>query len=280
MKINELYQQISLLLQKSFIDNPKNEAAILICFVLNIEKKDFILLQNERQLTNKQIKQVTKLAKERLKGRSIAELINKKDFYDLEFFVTKDVLIPRPETELLIELTLPLFKKDQEIDILEIGVGSGAISLVLATKFINAKIDAIDISKKALSITKINIIKNNIQIDKINLIKSDFFKFSPKKQYDLIISNPPYIPQKEVENLIKNKIVSDPKIALAGGKDGLVFYKKLKEFGLKFLKSSGFIVFEHGIGQREDIKNIFGNDFKIECFDDLAGIDRAFVIQK
>jgi release factor glutamine methyltransferase len=282
MTINDaLLKANEILKNKDFIENPALESSILICFALNIDQKELIIVKDKKVISLKDWNKIKSLLKKRLKRITIAHILNKKYFYDGEFYVDKNVLTPRPETELLVDIIKNNFKMDESLTILDIGTGSGNICISCAKYFTNAKIDALDISSKALKIVYKNIKRNNVDEDKINLIHKNIFKFIPHKKYDIIVSNPPYIKKETAKQLIKNKIICDPLISLDGGKDGLLFYRRLLIIAERCLKIGGMMFLEHGQGQRLDIISIFDKrNFFIKTYDDLSGIDRALQIIK
>jgi release factor glutamine methyltransferase len=280
MTISEAYiYAVSKLTNVKFIENPKTEAEILILSVLNIDRKDFILEKDKKEVNSYSVFLLNSLLKKRIRGKSISGIIGKKYFYDDEFIVDMNVLIPRPETELLVETALNSMYSFLPRNILDIGTGSGIIAITLSRHFPDSTIDAIDKSLKALKIAKKNIASKNIS--NVNPIRADFFKYRPSKKYDLIVSNPPYIPRSEVKILLKEKVVSDPEISLDGGKDGLDFYRCLKIFSDIFLNTNGFLIMEHGKGQRESIIRLFdGKSYETTCYNDHSEIDRIIRINK
>lgn len=280
MTIQDAYKKSIELLQKDFIINPVLEARLLLTHVLNIEQKDFILNKNKKEISGYKLKELKKILKKRLRGKSVASLINKSYFYDLELLVNDNVLIPRPETELIIDIIIDKFDKNSKLSILDIGTGSGNIAITLAKYFPFSKIEAIEKSKSSIKVAKKNIDKYNISEKKISLIRSDFFHYSTDKKYDIIVSNPPYIKTKVVKELIKKKLVSDPVRTLDGGKQGLDFYYNLSIFADKNLKKNGWMILEHGYDQRERVLEIFTDKkFINEVYDDLAGLNRIIAIR-
>ena len=279
MIISDCYKNIVNILKINRIDSPEIEAKLIIQLVTNLKNNDFILLKDKIVIDDIIANKIDNIVKKRINSKNIQSLLGNWEFYGYRFIVNKDVLIPREETELLISIAIDnLNDNRKEYKVLEVGVGSGIISIILAKNIKNIKIDGIDISKKALYIAKKNIFLHKLE-DKIDLINVDLFDFIPQKRYDLIISNPPYIKESETISLIKDKKLQDPFIALSGGKDGLDFYRKLEKLARDFLEDGGKLIFEHGMGQRESIKKIF-KDYNIKVYDDLNGIDRAFLVIK
>lgn len=212
-------------------------------------------------------------------GKPIQYVLGHVNFFDNKFYVNKNVLIPRFETEELVEKTIEYVKKyfNEPIDIIDLGCGSGVIGLTLENKLSTNSVDLIDISKDALEVTNKNCGNLN---SKANVIESDFFSNVDKK-YDLIISNPPYIKtNEEIENIVKE---NEPHLALYAGEDGLDCYKKILENIKPHMKEKCIIAFEIGCDQKEDIINLINkylDDVKIETKKDLSNRDRMIFIFK
>jgi release factor glutamine methyltransferase len=259
MFLNSFYQNItSLFSLLPFIDNPKLEARILICHFANMSREDFFLNLNIYNINDSLEKKICEAAERRISGKSISSIIGYKDFYDCTFFVDDNVLIPRSDTELIVERAIEIIKKNNLINIIDIGTGPGTILITLIKHCEKIKADAVEISEKALELCYKNIIHNIKNDDRINLINEDFFSFKTDKKYDLIISNPPYIPKKTAENIRLEHTADDPLISLAGGETGMDFYHAIKDFAVTNLNNSGYIILEHGYDQRESVKkNIF-----------------------
>jgi len=280
MTLKDAYNKAIFLLQKEHIKNPSLEARLIISYILKIDQKQFILKIEKDKINFYQWFLVRLKIRKRLTGISMAYIIHRKYFYDSELYINRSVLIPRPETELLIEIILKNVDKKRFYYILEIGTGSGNISIELAKKIENCRIESIDKSFFALIVAKKNIVGNNISARKIKLEKKNIFKFRSDKKYDIIVSNPPYIETKQVEYLKNKRIVSDPFESLNGGKTGLDFYHTLKYLALENLSENGFMIFEHGFDQKENILKIFDDEkFSCNCFKDLNNLDRAIVIR-
>lgn len=280
MRLNDLHLKITDLLNRPFIDNPKLESKIFICKVLKISTEEFLLQRNVKEVDKNDEKKIFALARRRISGKSCAELVGEKEFYGMKFEVSQDVLIPRSDTELLIDIFLENCKDEGYKKVLEIGSGSGIIPIVIASKTDNLVIDSIDISSKAVKIARKNMILNNISPDKIKFFRKNALNFKPKYCYDFIVSNPPYIATDDTKRLLKSKTIDDPQIALDGGKDGLKFYRIIKILGDKYLKNGGKIILEHGFDQKDDLISIFSDGYKPLCFKDLAGLDRAVLFEK
>ena len=224
---------------------------------------------------------ILEIAQKRVETKApIQHLIGYSRFMGEKYIVNSNVLIPRDETEILVNCAYELIKNHQnKLDILDIGVGSGCISCALAKKLKDKEIEilGVDISTDALEVAIENVSKLDL-VRKVILRKSDIYsKIRPIEKFDLIISNPPYIPIKERDNLQNEVKNFDPELALfAQDDDGVEFYKKIIDGAVNCLKPNGFIAFELGINQAQIVKNMLEKDFKnIEIINDLAGIGRV-----
>ena len=207
----------------------------------------------------------------------VAYLTNSKDFWRNEFYVDKRVLIPRPDTEILIEVALNILKEKKINSFLEVGVGSGCIILSILSEIIHLKGTGIDISQKALDVCKINSKKLNLY-NRVKLFKSDIDKFNYGK-YDLVISNPPYICKSDLGNLMKDVVGYEPEIALNGGNDGALEIRKIIKKSSKLLKKNGRLVLEIGHNQRIKVSEILKNNgfFIQKVIKDLGQKNRCIV---
>jgi release factor glutamine methyltransferase len=215
----------------------------------------------------------------RKSGRSMAAILGFRDFYDLRFEVDDNVLIPRPETEFLVEYVLNLDCAEKKMRVLDVGAGSGTICVTVAKHKPTWNVEAVEVSNEAVEILKRNIEINNVNV---SVIEKDFFKFEPALSYDLILSNPPYIPTEDVTQLLKRHDADDPVLALDGGADGLIFYRELKSFAEKFLEKDGLLIMEHGFDQKDAMHKIFDDTSfcVIETLKDYAELDRITAVRK
>lgn len=276
-------------LKKAGAKAPSLDAEVLLAHVLHIDRLRLPLLDNFVISTEKSLK-YEDLIKRRIQHEPVAYIINKKEFYSIEFYVDENVLIPRPETEILVESALEIieknYSKENPISILEIGTGSGIISCLLAEFVPNAKIIATDISEGALEVAQRNCSQKEFT-DKIEFIKSDLYSELDKERYKnyfhIIVSNPPYVSEVDYDKLAPDITEYEPVEALIGGKTGAEFTKKLIEEGIQFLKEKGCIILETGYNLSEEIKKIVSNlnmDFSTSFIKDLQNIDRVAVILK
>ena len=236
-----------------------------------------IVLNSNIKLSDKEIIQYNKLIEQRSKKKPIAYITGKKEFWKYEFFVNKDVLVPRPDTEIIVEQTLKLTKNKSRIKVLDIGIGSGCILLSILKERKCFYGTGIDICKKTLDICKVNIKKFNL-INRIKLFKSDVDNFSYGK-YDLVISNPPYIKKFDLKYLEKDVYDYEPKLALDGGIDGLFEIKKVICNSYKFIKKNGILILEIAFDQTDKVKKILRkNGYYIkDVVKDLANNNRCII---
>lgn len=258
-----------------------NETELLFTDVLNCDRLSLYLNRDTVLDKNKSIL-LSSILKRRILGEPIQYILGKVEFMGLEFKVNKDVFIPRPETEILVEIAINIVKllSCQTVKLLDIGTGSGNIAVSLAKFLPRARIYATEISKQALEVAKDNAKSNNVEI---NFIQSDLFNNYELRtnNYELIISNPPYIATSEIE-LLQPEIRYEPRIALDGDKDGLDFFRRIIKEAPKYLKENGFLIMEMGFNQAESVKNIFQNSpgFEIiEVVKDYNNIERVIVAQ-
>ena len=222
MKVLENLRDGCQILKGLNISSYEIDCEILMSQTLNVSREE-LLLNLEKEVSNKEKEKYFNLIKRRKKNEPIAYLINNKNFWKEKFIVDKNVLIPRPDSEHLVEQALRIIKKDQSKRILDIGVGSGCLAISVLKERPYCKCDAIDASKKALKLAKINANLHQLN-NRIKFYKRDVDNFYFDK-YDLIISNPPYIKKHKIKYL--GAINYEPKIALDGGLDGLEVIKKL-----------------------------------------------------
>ena len=246
------------------------DIAPLLSLVLEKSNTE-LYAQSDYALNSKQQQQLLSLIQQREQGTPFAYLSGKKGFYHLDFKVTKDTLIPRPETELLIDITLDLFKKNQKITVLDLGTGSGIIAVTLADINPRWKVSATDFSQAALDVAK-----SNTTAD-INFTQGSWFDATPGQTFDLVISNPPYIEENDahLDDLTYELIT-----ALTAGKDGLDDIRIIIDNAPEYLNKDGYLLLEHGFDQQEKIVNLLSEKFhNIKTFKDYNNNDRAVIAQ-
>ena len=279
MNIQLAIQHGTNILTDKRINTAKLDAEILMAKTLKKDRK-FIILNNNKDLEDKNLKYFNKLIKERASRKPIAHLINKKFFWNNEFFVNKNTLIPRPDTEVIVEQVLKLTKHKNMMNILDIGVGSGCILLSILKERKNFYGTGIDISKNALDICKINAKSLNVD-GRTKFYKSDIDKFV-EGNYDLIISNPPYIKSCELKYLESDVIKFEPKLALDGGVDGLSEIRKVIKKSSELIKKNGKFILEIGFNQKKKVVKLLKKEgfYTNYTLKDLSLKDRCIVSTK
>ena len=267
------------ILKNKSINSAKLDSEILLASVIDKDRK-YLILNNDQNIKEKNLINFQKLINKRSFREPIAYLTNKKHFWNYKFFVTKDTLIPRPDTELIVEQILKLTKSKTKMKILDIGVGSGCILLTILKERKNFYGVGVDISKKCLNISKIN--AKNLEVSsRVKFFKSDVDKFDQGK-YDLIVSNPPYIKKTNLKYLEKDVVNFEPKLALDGGLDGLSEIRKVITKSSELIKKNGKFILEIGFDQKNKVINLLKDKgFYINSISkDLAKNDRCIVSTK
>lgn len=259
-------------LKDSLYTDPIKESRFILSFLLN-KDLSFILINPDYELEEKIAEDFTNIIIKRQAGQPLAYLLKTANFYGRDFYVDQRVLIPRWDTENLVEQVVDLAKTLESPEILEIGAGSGAISITMGLEIPEAKISGVDISDEALEVCNINL--ERYKNSKVKFFKSNLYE-NISDQYDIIVSNPPYIKRSDLEDL-QREVKNEPLNALDGGEDGLDFYREIIKFAKDYLKESAYLVFELGAGQYKDVKNILlANNFStIGYKKDLQGIIRV-----
>lgn len=259
------------------IDEASLKTRILLASILSCNREELIIKTEE--ILKKEDEEKFLDGIERIsKGYPVEYITNTKEFMKMKFFVDENVLIPRYDTEVLVEEVLKIAKNENKKEILELCTGSGIIAISLAKYLEDAKIIATDVSEEALNIAKRNA-RSLGQEERIKFVKSDMFEKINRK-FDIIVSNPPYIKTDIIEEY---SLEYEPKIALDGGEDGLKFYRIIIEEGYKYLNEGGFIILEIGYDQKEEVIEIAktSNQYKnVTCVKDLNGNDRVIIVQR
>ena len=262
------------------LENADIDARLLVEFFTSTTRKDEIL-NPDLQVNDEALQQLNKAIFDRLNGKPVYRIIGKREFYGIEFHLSADTLEPRDDTEALVDLVLPevRFMADRygEAEIVDMGTGTGAIAIALLVNVHELKTTAVDISDDALKTALLNAQSAGVA-DRFSSLKSDWF-FNLSGKFDMIISNPPYIPENQMTSLAIEVKEYDPLRALAGGQDGLDFYRKLAEGSRPFLKPHGMVAVEIGKGQEEDVIALFSeNGFELKkTRKDLNGVLRALL---
>ena len=275
---NTLNEGINIL-KKNKISNPQLDSEILLSNSIKKDKKHIIL--NPKEILNLEQTEIFKnLIERRKKGEPVAYLINKKDFWKDEFFVNKDVLIPRPDTELIIEQVLKIYSKNSQLQVLDIGTGSGCILLSILKERPNFYGIGIDISKKSIKVSKLNAKQLNLT-NRVKFFHSSIDNFKLGK-YDLIVSNPPYIKLFNLRYLEKDVINFEPKLALSGGFDGFSKIRKVINKAKTLIKKNGKFILEIGFNQKNKVKKILKEEgfYVNRAIRDYGNNDRCIISTK
>lgn len=279
MTIQEAIEEATTKLNRAGIESPKLKARLIMQFILN-KTRQYIIVNDLLKLEEKQEEQYFNEIDKIEKGYPIEHITHQKEFMKLSFFVDENVLIPRQDTEILVEEVIEISKKINSKKILDLCTGSGAIGVSLSKYLPNCEITAVDISKKALQIAKKNAIINEVE-KQITFISSDLFSNLESQKFDIIVSNPPYIKRNDIENL-EEQVKKEPLIALDGGEDGLDFYKKIIKEAHKYLVSEGYLCLEIGYNQKDEVIKLIEKEetFKnIYSKKDLYGIERIIIAE-
>lgn len=261
--------------QKKQIESPRANAEILLAEILHCKRLD-LYLSFDKPLSGIELNLYREYIKKRAMHIPLQYIIGSVEFYNLKFIVNENVLIPRPETELLVEQIINDFKDKSRLKILDIGSGSGNISLSLAKNLKEAFVTGIDISENA-----INLAKENAELNKINNVEFKLFDVMSEEifqldKFDLIVSNPPYVSEPDFYNLEPELKVHEPRIALTDNADGLSFYNRITSIAKNILEKPGYLYFEIGKDQQKTITDKMRkeNFTDIKIYKDYAGIDR------
>ena len=275
MKIKEILQESIKQLKANEVEEPHAKARRLLAFTLEVPK-EYLIINYDKEISKKQETIYKQYIKNLLEGEPIQYILGKQEFMGIEFAVNKDVLIPQPDTEILVEEVIKLLKQYKKPKILDLCTGSGAIAISISEKVSEAQIYASDIREKALAIARIN-----DRSKKIKFILSDLFN-NIEDKFDIIVSNPPYIKTHEKEKLSK-EVQNEPILALDGGIDGLEFYRKIIGQASKYIKKNGYLCLEIGEEQKKQVKDIINNEKKyadIKEYKDLNKNDRVIICKK
>jgi len=260
------------------IETPELDARIILKEVLSLDDKDLILKES-LDIPDEMIEEIIAIESRRLNGEPISKIFKKRDFYNSTFLISNDVLDPRPETELIVEIANNYINKNEVKNILDLGTGSGCIllSILKENKMINGL--GIDLSKDAISIAKQNSKKLNLETQS-NFLVSNWMS-SVNYKYDLVVSNPPYIASEDIKKLSKSVKIYDPILSLDGGDDGLNSYRLIASDLKRIISMNALIIIEIGYNQSLQVIDIFKkNDFKlIKKYNDINGLDRVLTFQ-
>ena len=279
LKINSLLFDGHKILAESRTKSPKLDAEVLLSSVLNKDLKE-IIIDKKLNINQSNINKFKELIRRRKCGEPIAYILKKKEFWKYNFYVDCNVLIPRPDTEVIVEETLKILNNNKKYFVLDVGTGSGCIIISLANERLNLMCTAIDISKKALKVAKINA-KMHQLLNRIKFYNSSVDNFF-KGKYDLIVSNPPYISNLELKYLDKDIIGYEPLVSLNGGLDGSFVLNKVIKKSSSLLKIGGKLVLEIGFDQKYKVMSLLKKNrfFINKVIKDYANKDRCIIATK
>ena len=279
MKIENALKKANSILKNNYIKSSLLDCELLLSKAIN-QNREYVILNLDQKIKEKDYLIFTKLIEERSKGKPMAYLTGKKYFWKYEFDIEENVLIPRPDTELIIQQVLKIYKNKNSINFLDVGVGSGAILLSILKEKIGFLGTGIDISNTCLNVCKKNADKLNVN-KRIKLFKSNIDNFHNGK-YDLIISNPPYIKKLDLKKLDRDVRDFEPKLALNGGLDGLSEIRKIILRSTELIKKNGKLILEIAFNQKNEVKKILKNNgfYITEVIKDFAENDRCIISKK
>jgi release factor glutamine methyltransferase len=262
---------------KKGLDSPRLDAELLLAHVLGCKRIDLIVRYDE-QPNDGERAAFRQLVQKRLDRCPTAYLVGVREFYLLPFEVTSAVLIPRPDTETLVDAAIEFLKKRPTPTALDVGTGSGCVAVSVAAGVKTAAVTAVDVSPDAVAVAGRNAKRNNVA-DRVRLLTGNLFApLQPGTTFDLIVSNPPYIPPSEIETLMPEVRDHEPRVALDGGTDGLAFYRRLTAEAKAWLKPGGALMVEIGHTQGDAVTALFqAADFTSKVRKDRAGRPRVVV---
>ena len=277
MNIGEILLEAYKILKEVQIESYLLDSQLLLSKVLNKDKL-FIILNRDFNLNHQQENEFLRLIQLRKSKMPIKYILGECEFMGMNFIVKPGVLIPRPDTEVLVEEVIKHINEKAYTEVCDVCTGSGAIGIAIAEFIKNAKVTLYDISEDALAVTKSNIERFDLS-KRVNVEFSDLLQVAidQNKKFEVIVSNPPYIRDAVIPTLMEDVKNYEPYIALSGGSDGLDFYRRITEESLLVLEKGGLLAFEIGYDQREEVKNILleAGFSAIECIKDLSGNDRV-----
>ena len=278
-RVSDVINWASKTLEASGVSESRREAASLLGIALQ-RNRTFLIANPEYVLTEDEEVRFESFLERRSRREPFQHIAGKTEFWGKEFVVNPDVLIPRPETEMIVEEAIGLLVGKRDPQFCEVGIGSGCIAVSILAEIETAEASGFDISKKALAVTKKNAAELGVS-DRLSLCVSDIFEKAGDRRFDIIVSNPPYIPESSISDLQVEVRDFDPIIALTDGKDGLSIIRRLIEDSPNYLKPNGFLLVEIGINQAANVKEMFDMNLweTIEILPDLQGIPRMVKAQ-
>ncbi len=283
VNLEEALKKATAVLECAAVSTPLLDAQVLLCHVLQVDRL-YLYAHSDRLLVQGEERRYFELIEKRAEGMPVQYLVQNQEFMGLDFHVEEGILIPRADTEVLVENVIQYFQERKRISsplIADLGTGSGAIAVSLASWISHAFVYAVDISEKAIEISKGNAQRHGVS-ERMRFLRGDLFQPLKAKalegKLDALVSNPPYIPRREIDNLQKEVAVYEPRLALDGGEDGLDFYRRIIEDAPLFLKEGGLLAFEVGYDQAQPVNQMLnekGCFQDIEIKKDLSGIERV-----
>lgn len=270
MVISELVRETA----KSLSDNARFEAELIVMSAVGINRTQLVL-DSGRDVTEEQREKVSEMVKRRQSGEPLQYILGECEFMSLDFYVESGVLIPRSDTETLVEAVIEKTDENKNMKILDICTGSGCIGISTAHFRSSAYVDLIDISDKAIEIAKKNIVRNNVQ-SRVKVQKMDILNEYPSEKYDIVVSNPPYIETEVIDTLQTEVKNHEPRLALDGGEDGLIFYRRITGIAPEILKKGGMLAFEIGYNQGKAVSALMKKNFcDVRIIQDFSKNDRV-----
>jgi release factor glutamine methyltransferase len=268
-------------LEAAGINEARREALSLMSYAIECDRA-FVIAHGEDVLDDRQRQTFRQLLARRAQREPLQYITGHQEFFNLDFEVTPDVLIPRPETEIIVEAGLEVLRDQPDLLIADIGTGSGCIVVSLLHELRHAQAVATDLSSNALQVAHRNARRHNV-MDRLELVKANGFPTGqPSRQFSLVVSNPPYVTEDEFESLQPEVRAYEPRSALVSGEDGLFHIRMLLREARTHLRTGGYFIFEIGFGQSEAVEELVDDEAwkLIEIRKDLQNIPRTFVLQK
>ena len=282
MTIQNLLRRATDFLTQNGIDEARLDAEVLLAHVLRMRRL-YLYVHLDLNLVEEDINIYKNLLHRRAAHVPVAQLIGNKEFMGLDFNITPDVLIPRPETEIMVQMSIEILGPTKTpLTVADIGTGSGAIAVSMLHYLDNVTVDAVDISKPALAVAKSNAEKLSVA-NRLKLFEGDLTKPLAGRTYDAILSNPPYIPTDVIDELQPEVSRYEPRLALDGGKDGLKYYRRIIDGAVPLLKPDGFLALEVGVDQSEPVRKMLESNGQFDPINviwDLIGIERIILAYK
>ena len=277
MTIKEALSKGMIILKNNNVESPKLKARLLLQYILK-KTRQYIIVYDNKDISKKEQFEYFINIEKLTKGVPLQHITHLQEFMKMDFFVDENVLIPRPDTEILVEEAIKIAQRMKAPKILDLCTGSGAIAISIAKNVSNAEIYAVDISEKALKVARKNAERLEV-VKKVKFIKSNLFNEIGKNKFDIIVTNPPYIKKEDIQYL-SDEVQNEPLLALDGGLDGLDFYRKILNQAIDYMKFDGYICMEIGYNQKEEVLELIKqNNQYTDTYSkkDLHGNDRIIV---